>query len=47
MSLKTIIRKVFSFYIYSREIKEAKQTGNWNAVLAGLTIFGVDFFNET
>jgi hypothetical protein len=35
------------FYIYTREIKEAKKTGNWNAVLAGLTIFGVDFFNET
>ena len=36
-----------TFYIYTREIKEARQTGNWNAVLAGLTIFGVDFFNET
>ena len=35
------------FYIYTREIKEARQTKNWNAVLAGLTIFGVDFFNET
>lgn len=35
------------FYIYTKEIKDAKKTGNWNAVLAGLTIFGVDFFNET
>jgi len=35
------------YYIYTREIKEARQTGNWDAVLAGLTIFGVDFFNET
>ena len=35
------------FYIYTREIKEARQTGNWDAVLAGLTILGVDFFNET
>lgn len=35
------------FYIYTKEIKEARKTGNWNAVLAGLTIFGVDFFNET
>ena len=35
------------FYVYTREIKEARQTKNWNAVLAGLTIFGVDFFNET
>ena len=34
-------------YIYTREIKEARKTHNWNAVLAGLTIFGVDFFNET
>ncbi|MCP3923492.1 MAG: hypothetical protein GY714_13015, partial [Desulfobacterales bacterium] len=35
------------FYIYTKEIKEAKKSGNWNAVLAGLTIFGIDFFNET
>ncbi|MBN2051267.1 MAG: hypothetical protein JW760_12515 [Spirochaetales bacterium] len=35
------------FYVYTREIKEARKTGNWNAVLAGLTIFGIDFFNET
>lgn len=35
------------FYIYTREIKEAHKTKDWNAVLAGLTIFGVDFFNET
>jgi hypothetical protein len=34
-------------YIYTREIKEARQIKNWNAILAGLTIFGVDFFNET
>jgi hypothetical protein len=37
----------FVFYVYIREIKEARQTKNWDAVLAGLTIFGVDFFNET
>jgi hypothetical protein len=37
----------FVFYVYTREIKEARLTQNWNAVLAGLTIFGVDFFNET
>ncbi|PKL36175.1 MAG: hypothetical protein CVV44_18325 [Spirochaetae bacterium HGW-Spirochaetae-1] len=35
------------FYVYTKEIKLARGTGNWNAVLAGLTIFGVDFFNET
>ncbi|KPA10014.1 conserved hypothetical protein, membrane [Candidatus Magnetomorum sp. HK-1] len=37
----------FVFYIYTREIKEARKSGNWNAVFAGATIFGVDFFNET
>ncbi len=35
------------FYIYTSEIKKAKETGNWNAIFAGLTIFGMDFFNET
>jgi hypothetical protein len=35
------------FYVYTREIKEARKTSDWNAVLAGLTVFGVDFFNET
>ncbi len=35
------------FYIYSKEIKEARRTSDWNAVLSGLTVFGVDFFNET
>jgi len=35
------------FYIYTKEIKEARRTGNWGAVLAGLTLFGLDFFNET
>ena len=35
------------FYIYAKEIKLAKESGNWNAVFAGATIFGVDFFNES
>jgi len=35
------------FYIYTAEIKKARQTGNWDAVLAGLTVFGMDFINET
>ena len=35
------------FYIYTQEIKKARETRNWDAVLAGLTIFGLDFFNET
>ena len=35
------------FYVYAREIKEARRGGNWDAILAGLTLFGMDFFNET
>lgn len=35
------------FYIHAREIKEARSSGNWDAVYAGLTLFGMDFVNET
>jgi hypothetical protein len=35
------------FYIYVKEIKLAKESGNWNAVFSGAAIFGVDFFNES
>ncbi len=35
------------FYIYTAEIKKAHGTGNWDAILAGLTLFGMDFINET
>ncbi len=35
------------FYIYTTEIKKARQSGNWDAVYAGLTVFGMDFINET
>jgi hypothetical protein len=34
-------------YIYVTEIKKARESGNWEAILAGLTLFGMDFFNET
>lgn len=34
-------------YIYTKEIKDAKITGNWNAVFSGLALFGSDFLNET
>ncbi len=37
----------FVFYIYVKEMKKAKKSGNWDAIFAGLTIFGMDFFNET
>jgi hypothetical protein len=35
------------FYIYAKEIKSARLANNWDAVFAGLTVFGIDFFNET
>jgi hypothetical protein len=35
------------FYIYTLEIKKARQSGNWDAIFAGATILGMDFFNET
>lgn len=35
------------FYIYATEIKKARAAGDWNAVLAGLTLFGMDFVNES
>ncbi|BBO69286.1 hypothetical protein DSCA_32160 [Desulfosarcina alkanivorans] len=35
------------FYIYTLEMKKARATGNWNVVFAGLTVFGMDFINET
>jgi hypothetical protein len=34
-------------FIYVREINKARSSRNWDAVLAGLTLFGMDFFNET
>ena len=35
------------FYIYAKEIRKARKTRNWDAVLCGATILGLDFFNET
>lgn len=35
------------FHVYTTEIARARRSGNWNAVLAGLTVFGMDFVNET
>lgn len=34
-------------YIYAIEIKKARATGDWDAIFAGLTLFGMDFINET
>ena len=35
------------FYIYTIELKKARQTGNWTPIVCGLTVFGMDFLNET
>lgn len=35
------------FYIYMKEARKASRTYNWDAVLAALAVFGLDFFNET
>lgn len=35
------------FYIYTSEIRKARISGNWDALFAGLTLFGMDFINET
>jgi hypothetical protein len=34
-------------YIYAIEIRKARAGRSWDAVIAGLTLFGMDFFNET
>jgi hypothetical protein len=34
-------------YIYTKEIKKARETRNWDPILAALVLFGCDFFNET
>lgn len=35
------------FYIYQKEIHKAKNTKNWEPIFAAVTVFGLDFFNET
>jgi len=35
------------FYIYTTEIKKARTSGDWNAIVAGASVFGADFLNET
>ncbi len=34
-------------YIFTKEIKESRATGNFDAILAALVLLGADFFNET
>ena len=33
--------------IYAKEINKAREHRDWNPVFAALTVFGLDFFNET
>ena len=35
------------FYVYVVEIRDARRTGNWDPVIAGVTFFGADFVNES
>ena len=35
------------FYIYAKEINKARSSGNWDPIFAALTLFGMDFINET
>lgn len=35
------------FLVYAHEIREARKTGDWDAVVAGATIFSADFVNES
>ena len=34
-------------YVYAVEIRKARENGIWDPIFAGLTLFGMDFFNET
>lgn len=35
------------FYVYVVEIRDARRTGNWDPVIAGVTLFCADFVNES
>ena len=37
----------FVIHIYVRELQKARRSGNWDALIAGATLLGMDFFNET
>jgi hypothetical protein len=38
---------VLLLLIYATEIREARRTGNWDCVVAGLALFSADFVNES
>jgi hypothetical protein len=35
------------FYIYTKEMKAAREGGDWNPLFAAVAIFGADFLNES
>jgi hypothetical protein len=35
------------FYVYTMEIKKAREGGDWNPIFAAAAIFGADFLNES
>ncbi len=35
------------FFIYVREVKDARRTGNWDCIIAGAALFSADFVNES
>jgi hypothetical protein len=35
------------FYVYTLEVKKARGSGDWNAIIAGAAVFGADFLNES
>jgi hypothetical protein len=37
----------FVFLIYAGEVKAARRSGQWDAVIAGATVFAADFVNES
>lgn len=37
---------VLVLYIYGVEVKNARETGNWSTIFAGLTLLGLDLINE-
>jgi hypothetical protein len=38
---------ILLFYVYVTEMRSARQSGNWDALIAGVTLFGADFVNES
>jgi hypothetical protein len=35
------------FFIYVKEVREARRSGNWDCIIAGASLFCADFVNET